>query len=44
MKFPVNANFIGLEPGKKGGIAHPLPKYTGQPIGHSLLRSTAQNP
>jgi len=44
MKFPVNANFILMESGKKGRIAHPLPKSTGQSIGHRLLRSTAQNP
>jgi hypothetical protein len=44
IKFPVNANFILMESGGKGGIAHPLPESTGQSICHHLLRSTAQNP
>jgi hypothetical protein len=39
---PVNANFILMEHGGKGGIAHLLPESTGQSICHRLLRSTAQ--
>jgi hypothetical protein len=44
IKFPVNANFILMEHGEKGGIAHALQESTGQSFCHRLLRSTAQIP